>query len=102
MVSEERLIDANDAEKFAMGYLPAKEKFLILDFLRECPTVDAVPVVHGPWNSRPIHKFNSKGKLIKYCDLYHCSKCGADRPIVPPYNYCPNCGAKMDQERRTQ
>ena len=42
----ERLIDANDAEKFAREHiLDAKERFLILDFLRECSTVDAVEVV---------------------------------------------------------
>ena len=46
MATEKRLIDANDAEKFAREHiLDAKERFLILDFLRECSTVDAVEVV---------------------------------------------------------
>ena len=46
MATEKRLIDANDAEKFARErILDAKERFLILDFLRECSTVDAVEVV---------------------------------------------------------
>ena len=46
METEKRLIDANDAEKFAREHiLDAKERFLILDFLRECSTVDAVEVV---------------------------------------------------------
>ena len=64
--------------------------------IRRCTTVDAVEVVHGRWNPRPHHKFNSEGRLIKYCDFYYCSECGTERPIVPPYKYCPNCGAKMD------
>lgn len=46
MERKQRLIDANDAEKFAREHiLDAKERFLILDFLRECSTVDAVEVV---------------------------------------------------------
>lgn len=46
MATEKRLIDANDAEKFAREHiLDAKERFLILDFLRECSTVDAAEVV---------------------------------------------------------
>ena len=69
-------------------------------FVKESPTVDAVEVVHGYWVATPVRKLNSKGKVVKYCDYYHCSECGTDRPIVPPYNYCPNCGAKMDGEER--
>ena len=46
MATEKRLIDANDAEKFAREHIfDANERFLILDFLRECSTVDAVEVV---------------------------------------------------------
>lgn len=46
MSTEKRLIDANDAEKFAREHiLDAKERFLILDFLRDCSTVDAPEVV---------------------------------------------------------
>ena len=66
----------------------------------EMPTVDAVEVAHGYWVATPVRKLNSKGKVVNYCDYYHCSECGTDRPIVPPYNYCPNCGAKMDRERK--
>lgn len=46
MERKQRLIDADDAEKFAREHiLDAKERFLILDFLRGCSTVDAVEVV---------------------------------------------------------
>lgn len=41
-----RLIDATDAEKWAHEHiLDAKERYTIVDFLRECSTVDAVEVV---------------------------------------------------------
>lgn len=43
---EKRLIDATDAEKWAHEHiLDAKEKYAILDFLRNCSTVDAAEVV---------------------------------------------------------
>lgn len=46
MVTEQRLIDANDAEQYAREHiLDANERYTILDFLRECATVDAVEVV---------------------------------------------------------
>lgn len=41
-----RLIDADDATKWAREHiLDAKERFAIIDFLRDCSTIDAVPVV---------------------------------------------------------
>ena len=100
MANEKRLIDANalmdDVEMDGALYacLGAVEDVRFL--VDSQPTVDAVEVVHGYWVATPIRKLNSKGKVVKYCDYYHCSECGTDRPIVPPYNYCPNCGAKMD------
>lgn len=102
-----RLIDADalydkveEKYKNSSGfYRPIYRGFV--DDVADAPTVDAVEAVHGRWNPRPHHKFNSPGRLIKYCDLYYCSECGTERPMVPPYNYCPYCGAKMDGERRT-
>lgn len=103
MATEKRLIDANDAEKFAREHiLDAKERFLILDFLRECPTVDAVEVVHGRWISEVVRKPDWKGKMRDYYQAASCSVCHNPDPGHGTSNYCPNCGAKMDQERRTQ
>lgn len=49
-----------------------------------CPTVDAVPVVHGRWEQ------------ARYTEapLYICSEC--DKSEFKQHRYCPNCGAKMD------
>ena len=72
------------------------------DYTPVAPTVDAVPVVHGEWiegNRRP--------KSGKFC----CSVCHMDCYDIQPtratgwkkrcrYSYCPNCGAKMDGERK--
>lgn len=52
---------------------------------------DVVPLVHGRW----ILEREPNGK--PYC--FHCSVCDSDYHyigIVIAYDYCPNCGAKMD------
>ena len=53
------------------------------------PTVDAEPVRHGHWI------FNPKDAIEMMFTLPKCSECGAESPDGG--NYCPNCGAKMDE-----
>lgn len=50
-----------------------------------CPTVDAIPVVHGTW------KRNKNG-------TYSCSECHSWIPNEQRYyaNFCLYCGARMD------
>ena len=57
--------------------------------------VDAVEVVHGEWviERSPVEA------------EFKCSECDylyidADSYAKEKYNYCPNCGAKMDGERK--
>ena len=58
--------------------------------LSHIPTVDAVEVMHGRW----IHDGQ---KLRGGVDWWHCSECGRPASGVDiKFNYCPNCGAKMD------
>lgn len=61
----------------------------ILQVVKEQPTVDAVPVVHGWWVS-------DEGDV-----LFHCSECETQVSTSWDYddlhwNFCPNCGARMD------
>lgn len=54
----------------------------VVNLIENAPTVDAVEVVHGRW---------------EILDGYvRCSVCG--QIMDEDYNYCPNCGAKMDGE----
>ena len=60
----------------------------VIIYLSEQPIVDAVEVVHGRW------------EWITE-DVYRCTNCGATNHVkevmgLPDWNYCPNCGAKMD------
>lgn len=82
-----RLIDAESIpwEVDGVGEIPVITK----EEIDEMPTVDAVPVGHGRWLSR------EEGCVYPFWERYTCSVCGkpADNSA-----YCPNCGAKMDEE----
>lgn len=58
----------------------------VLRAIAECPTIDAEPIRHGHWMCCEY----SGGRYIGTCSL-----CGCERKID---KYCPNCGAKMDEE----
>ena len=57
-------------------------------------TIDAEPMKHGKWME--IIEVNEYGE--PYQSGVYCSECG-EISIYEP-NYCPNCGAKMDAERK--
>ena len=58
--------------------------------LNQFPSADVAPARHGQWVSVPH-------KLARVCSL-----CNRDEPYkfadidADVYEYCPNCGAKMD------
>ena len=56
------------------------------DMVYNAPTVDAVK--HGHWDFKPLWQ----GADAKYCE---CSVC--NKPAWWVSDYCPNCGAKMDE-----
>ena len=67
------------------------------------PTVDAEPVRHGKW----LDSETFKRPWFRH-HIFECSVCrntldmdgvNAGRGDA---NYCPNCGAKMDEERKEE
>ena len=73
----------------------------VLDDVRNSPVVDAVPVKHGKW----IIRDNPGTGWYRVT----CSECGEDVTSTAPcigffpnakvtWNYCPNCGARMDED----
>lgn len=95
--SKKRLIDANALIKEAnadgaYGYVDAKQ-------IADSPTVDAVEVVHGRWVDKPLIKSFKHTNI----PVVECSACGIDFCDIInnhyfTYKYCPNCGAKMDED----
>ena len=58
--------------------------------IADIPAADVAPVVHGRWIEKEKYTFGI---------MYDCSLC--ENRILDnghPWNYCPNCGAKMDLE----
>lgn len=62
--------------------------------MEEAPEVDAVPVRHGKWiYGNDFHWYTAS-----------CNKCGYQRRTDikadrwNQWNYCPNCGSRMDAE----
>lgn len=68
-----------------------EHRHFLVEIARQ-PTVDAELVKHGRWIERT--------EPISWCEddvdvFYECSLCNCVEPGKS--NYCPNCGAKMDE-----
>lgn len=99
MATEKRLIDANVAIERAKNSDKIVRSSIwetgeVVEFLEDCPIVDAVEVVHGNWSQKDIIS-KKAGYGVRYyyhaeCDVAPC------RLFECAHDYCPNCGAKMD------
>ena len=80
--------DTPEDDKAAITIATAKK--LVRSILYRTPTADVAPVVHGRWIEKEKYTFGI---------MYDCSLC-EDRILDNghPWNYCPNCGAKMDEK----
>ena len=59
--------------------------------IESIPVADVAPIIHGQWET------NSDMPDTLICSV---CKCGFDMWKHDPHNFCPNCGAKMDKEKR--
>ena len=78
--------------QFYSGFMLAR------DYVREFPAADVAPVVHGRWKITIEHKDLFDMDVWKYtcsaCDEYRLSAI----PLSEAIKFCPNCGARMDEE----
>ena len=100
-----RLIDADLLEKEIYKWMPKDQEtwmdseippienlvVSIMMTIQEQPTVDAVPVRHGKWTN---HILGSTGYGTTV--MHQCSEC--ECMTISRFRYCPNCGARMDEE----
>ena len=69
------------------------EYYGTMQVLNELPAADVAPVVHSTWIEDEGEGYHG----------IHCLRCGFSIPygnVMMGYNFCPNCGAKMDSERK--
>lgn len=80
-----------DADALIAAIPDEPYKGAVRRLLMQAPTADVAPVVHSKW----IWDSGSR---------YECEACGNTTEVdeitgTPIYNYCPNCGAKMDGKK---
>lgn len=85
MADEKRLIDKDALIKLC----DAPHWCVWMSEIEDFPEVDAVEVVHGRWEKAEYHGFL---RCSECKDVYIDDTWVADGK----WNYCPNCGAKMD------
>ena len=81
---EREALKSQIAENKLMAREPATKR--ILAMIDDMTAADVAPVVHGKWVN---------GCQCSVCGDRHGPYNSRHRPY---YNYCPNCGAKMDEE----
>jgi DNA-directed RNA polymerase subunit RPC12/RpoP len=108
MATEKRLIDANvllvtlSKKAFEPIYQHNGEDYFVgvadaCGMVTETPTVDAVEVVHGEWDTI---EDDYTGMIALQCSECSQEYWFEDEPPLKIYNYCPNCGAKMDGDNK--
>ena len=92
-----RLIDADELIKQACRsteWSHGEHPMVIeADDIDDAPTVDAEPVKHAHWIVIAPRDVNEEPDFA-------CSSCFCISPTRGYTRYCPNCGAKMDEEEK--
>ena len=94
----EKYIKASDCEKYFYEHLDDVHIAGAMNAIDEMPAADVAPVRHGRWIEQ------------EQCgeSLYSCSACGAEwvtiegTPKENDMDFCPHCGAKMDEKERDE
>ena len=60
------------------------------------PTADVVEVRHGKWKLKQYEGGILDGEIYDECSICEYQRFFDDIRFKTAFNYCPNCGAKMD------
>jgi len=118
LISRQAAIKAiEDLQDCYNGFSDTYDKACIIGVIEEVPTIEAVPLEDYRSMEQTVHKLTqalAEAEPIKhgrwketeysaYDDSYRCSACGEvwefikGTPKDNGANYCPNCGARMDE-----
>ena len=81
---------------FEMAYTMETETdaAVVLCMIDSAPSADVAPVVHARWDDSGRYTFPGGSTAVS------CTECGCKLTVsefrLNKWNYCPNCGAKMD------
>ena len=89
----EKYIKSSDCEKYFYEHLDDVHIAGAMNAVDEMPAADVAPVRHGRWKQDILRV---KAALSIVAQVYICSECG--KPAKMQHNFCPHCGAKMDEE----
>ena len=65
---------------------------MTIQMIDDAPTIEAEPVIHAKWIFSHEH---SEGACTN-CNFKIYGRPYYNTYLIVPYNYCPNCGAKME------
>lgn len=93
-MNEKKYVEVNDLLK----HLPDEPyKGAIRRVLHQAPAADVAPVVHARWLTWEEQFPGSMPKKKNRLGVF-CSSCHNHSDNM--FDYCPNCSAKMDEERK--
>ena len=90
-------IDRNAAVKALMEtkWERGSDGAMAMEIVASLPAADVAPVVHGRWDDSGRYTFPSGAAAVR------CTNCGCalteSEYRLNNWNYCPVCGAKMDE-----
>lgn len=68
----------------------------IFDTIKNIPAADVVEVIHGKWEAGHYEGGIFDGTNFEKCSVCQFERIFEDIRFKTTFNYCPNCGAKMD------
>lgn len=96
-----RLIDAEYALKIAIDSIYSFKDGMgdmrdVEWLLNDCPTIEAKPIVHAHWEDDGEDDWSGLSS-------WYCSKCNSfieteEDTLSYGYEFCPHCGAQMDEK----
>lgn len=103
LIDADRLIDDMSASALPIMVKGISEitgdESCIVDHINNAPTIaiiDAVPVMHAHFIG---WEYDGYADGFPVFDTWVCSECGEEfrsEGDPPAFNFCPNCGARMD------
>ena len=85
-------IDLDDAKQFGGNSLIenyCEGLYEATELVDDIPAADVAPVRHARW-------LEVREKRLFGEHYFICSNCKSRNGLMIPFNYCPNCGRKMD------